>query len=124
FDGAHNAGGAEVLARYLQTLAVRDVRWVVGLKGDKRIDDILVPLRPHCTALYCTTAPVDAPCAPAALAKAAGGLPATVFAAPTAALEAALADRPPDGIVLVAGSLFLVGALRHYLSTGRPRALA
>ena len=116
-DGAHNEGGAQVLARYLDTLPKQGVRWVVGLKKDKRIDDILAPLLPHCTHLYCTTPPIDHCVPPEALARAAtaAGCSAKVFAAPAQALAAATGDRQPEEIVLVAGSLFLVAAARECL---------
>lgn len=114
-DGAHNAGGARVLADYLATIGATEVRWVVGLKADKRPADIFEPLLPHCAALYCTVPPVETPYAPAALARATDGRPATVFPDPASALEAALADCRAGGVVLVAGSLFLVAAARAYL---------
>lgn len=116
-DGAHNAGGARVLADYLETVPADAVRWVVGVKGDKRFEDILAPLLPRVTALYCTTPPVDGAVPPADLADCgvAAGLPVRIFAEAASALAAALADCREGEIVLVAGSLFLVAAAREYL---------
>jgi dihydrofolate synthase/folylpolyglutamate synthase len=116
-DGAHNGGGAQVLADYLDTLSAEGVRWVVGVKGDKRFEDILAPLLPRVTALYCTVPPVDGAVFPDDLAAcaAAAGLPASIFDNAESALAAALADCREDEIVLVAGSLFLVAAAREYL---------
>ena len=61
-DGAHNGGGARVLAAYLRGLAaLTGVHWVVGLKGDKGVEEILLaPLLPFARALYCTCPPVEA----------------------------------------------------------------
>ena len=116
-DGAHNEGGAGVLAAYLAETGIDGVRWVVGIKADKDAAELLAPLLPRARALYCTRPPVDAAVEPehlAGLAHAAG-CPAGIFADPAAALAAALTDRQEGEVVLVAGSLFLVAAARDYL---------
>lgn len=116
-DGAHNEGGAKVLADYLAALGAGGVRWVVGLKGDKQPDDILGPLLPLVTTLYCTVPGTETAVLPEELCRRgeAAGIAGSIYATPTAALAAALADRRGDEIVLVAGSLFLVAAAREYL---------
>jgi dihydrofolate synthase/folylpolyglutamate synthase len=116
-DGAHNEGGAKVLAAYLATLGADGIRWVVALKEDKRPDDILGPLLPLVSALYCTV-PAAESAVPAEELRRRGdaaGLTVSVHATPAAAVAAALADRRGGEIVLVAGSLFLVAAAREYL---------
>lgn len=116
-DGAHNEGGAQVLADYLSSLPSRGVRWVVGMKRDKQIADIFAPLLPHCTHLYCTAPPIGDCMSPEELARAAseGNRPAAIFSDPAKALSAALLDCRQGEIVLVAGSLFLVAAAREFL---------
>lgn len=116
-DGAHNEGGARVLADYLRTLDCRGIHWVVGLKGDKRPADLLQPLLPLVSALYCTVPPVDTAVPPGQLVAlgVAAGLPAASYPDTEAALAAALAARQPGDVVLVAGSLFLVAAAREAL---------
>jgi dihydrofolate synthase/folylpolyglutamate synthase len=116
-DGAHNEGGAEVLADYLRSLTVSGIRWVVGAKAQKEIGGIFAPLLPLMSALYATAPPVDTPLPPDRLVRLAGqaGVPARAFDSPAAALTAALADLRPGEIVLVAGSLFLVAAAREFL---------
>jgi dihydrofolate synthase / folylpolyglutamate synthase len=116
-DGAHNEGGARVLAEYLETLPVAGVRWVAGVKGDKLLDEILGPLLPRVSALYATRPPVESTTPPDDLVRAAhgAGIPAASYPDPEAALTAALEARRPGEIVLVAGSLFLVAAAREYL---------
>jgi dihydrofolate synthase/folylpolyglutamate synthase len=116
-DGAHNEGGATVLADYLRSLSVAGIRWVVGAKAQKEIVGILAPLLPLVCALYATEPPVDTPLAPDEIVRLAAqaGVPARAFASPAAALAAALADRRDGEIVLVAGSLFLVAAAREFL---------
>ncbi len=116
-DGAHNEGGARVLAEYLRSLGGRRIRWVVALKGDKDPRGILDPLLPLCDQLYCTVPPVEQAVDPEVLRKNAetAGCPARTFGSPQEALNTALAERGDDDLVLVAGSLFLVAAAREFL---------
>ncbi len=123
-DGAHNAGGAAVLADYLRTLSVDGIRWVVGIKGDKRPDEILAPLLPGIKALYATHPPTEntVPADELVRASRAAGVPADAYSDTQTALKAALAARRPGEIVLVAGSLFLVAAAREWLLKGQGEA--
>jgi len=118
-DGAHNEGGAKVLADYLAALGTDGIRWVVGLKGDKRPDDILGPLLPLVSTLYCTVPTTETAVPPQELRRRgeAAGIECSIHATPATALMAALADCRSEEIVLVAGSLFLVAAAREYLLT-------
>lgn len=123
-DGAHNEGGARVLADYLSGLAIDGIHWVAGMKGDKRPEDILSPLLPRVRALYAVAPPVEAPLPPEQLAglAAASGVKAEAYADAGEALDAALAARRPGEIVLVAGSLFLVAAAREHLLRAEGKA--
>ncbi len=116
-DGAHNEGGAEVLAAYLASLSVAGIRWVVGAKASKDIANILRPLLPLVDSLYCTVPPVEDAVPAESIARLAAddGLAACCFDDSASALAAALADRQQGEIILVAGSLFLVAAARDYL---------
>jgi dihydrofolate synthase/folylpolyglutamate synthase len=116
-DGAHNEGGARVLADYLAAQRPSGVRWVAGLTGGRRLADLFGPMRPYLTALYCTEPPAEgaAPATELQRDAAAAGVPATVHASPADAVEAARAERREGEIVLVAGSLFLVAAVRESL---------
>ena len=113
-DGAHNEGGAAVLADYLKSLSPAGIRWVVGAKASKDIVQILRPLLPLVNSLYCAEPPVEAAVPAYRIARLAADadVAALCFDDPAAALAAALADRQPGEIVLVAGSLFLVAAAR------------
>ncbi|MDX9709591.1 MAG: folylpolyglutamate synthase/dihydrofolate synthase family protein [Trichloromonas sp.] len=121
-DGAHNEGGAAVLAGYLRHLAPRAVRWVVGLKGDKEAAAILSPLLPWVAELYCTVPPVEEAVPPEVLAQLGreAGRSARIFTCCAEALAAALKEQRPGEIVLVAGSLFLVAAARESLAGDGP----
>ena len=116
-DGAHNDGGARVLAAYLERQVPAGVRWVAGIKGDKRSADILGPILPRVSALYAAEPPVDKAIPAAELAKAgrAAGVSSRAFASPKEALAAALADRREGEVVLVAGSLYRVAVARQFL---------
>lgn len=125
-DGAHNEGGARVLSDYLGDLSIEGIHWVVGIKGDKRSEDILRPLLPRTTALYATAPPVEAAVPPEELVRLAAErkIPAAVYPDTSEALDAALAARRPGEIILVAGSLFLVAAARRHLLSCAERIVA
>ena len=116
-DGAHNAAGAEVLADYLAQQGLRNIRLLIGLKADKQAEQLLRPLLPFVERLYATRPPVDAVVDPQILVQLAeqSAVPAIAFADPQAALAAALQQRQAGQVLLVAGSLFLVAAIRENL---------
>ncbi|MBI3181302.1 MAG: bifunctional folylpolyglutamate synthase/dihydrofolate synthase [Myxococcales bacterium] len=117
-DGAHNPGGAFALARALDELYPgREVHLVFGVLADKDYRAILRALLPLCASVQ--LAPVKSPRAlppERCLAEAAALCPA-VRAHPTPALALAAATElaGEQGLVLVAGSLYLVGELRSLL---------
>jgi len=119
-DGAHNHAGALALAAYLRESGVDGVRLVIGIKGDKTAAEILAPLLPYAVKVYCTVPPVDEPVPPAQLAAIAAdhAIAAAVYPTGVAALAAAQADRRGSEAVVVAGSLFLVAAVRETLLQG------
>jgi len=123
-DGAHNGAGAMALAAYLRETGVKGIRLVIGIKGDKSAEEILSPLLPYATKIYCTTAPVDVPLSPEQLVEIveSHGVAAEVCSMPLAALAAARRDRCGDEVIVVAGSLFLVAAVRAILQQGEVAA--
>ncbi len=116
-DGAHNPAGALTLAAYLQDIGAVAIRLVVGCKEDKDWRQLLKPLLPFCRTLYATKPPVDVPVEPQAMAGyvSSEGLPAQVCECPAEAVDRAVADCGSDEIVVVAGSLFLVAAVREHI---------
>lgn len=116
-DGAHNAAGAEALAGYLAERGAGAIRLVTGLSGQRRPAEVLDPLRPWLRALYFAEIPEVANVPGAELAAWAGArlLPWRHFPTPAAALEAALAESGEGETVVVAGSLYLVAAVRGAL---------
>ncbi|HEY2031170.1 MAG TPA: folylpolyglutamate synthase/dihydrofolate synthase family protein, partial [Myxococcales bacterium] len=112
-DGAHNPHAAAALARSIPALARgRPVRLVFGALQDKDVVAMLAVLGPlAATVHYCAP---DSPRAvrPEELAKL---WPGQVHAS---AFEALRAARREPGVVLCAGSLYLVGQVRALLLGG------
>ena len=118
-DGAHNGAGAQVLAAYLAEQGLDNVHWIVGLKADKNREEILAPILPHAAAVYCVEPPVEAAVPAALLEQTAvrAGVAAQVYPSLAEALRQARAAAGSAGVVLVAGSLFLVAAVREMILT-------
>jgi dihydrofolate synthase / folylpolyglutamate synthase len=116
-DGAHNAAGAESLAAYLQQENLTGLHMVIGCKEDKQADEVLQCLLPFVSHLYVTSPPVDKPFAPEQIVQMAhcAGVVAEYYLEPEDALTAAQMNRQSADYILVAGSLFLVAAIRSLL---------
>lgn len=117
-DGAHNPDGAAVLVRALDEEAPgRPVHLVFGVLADKDSQAMRATLFPRCASVDLT--PVDSPRSldPAAYRDAAASLCPMVatHATAQAALAAARERAGRDGLVVVAGSLVLIGTLRAAL---------
>lgn len=123
-DGAHNAAGAKVLADFLATLQVPTIHWLVGVKNDKNHHDILAAILPLTARLYAVAPPEISAIAPTELVAVASQakVPAQAFATVEEGLQAAQAACQPHEMILVAGSLFLVGAVRELLSKKEERS--
>jgi len=123
-DGAHNPAGARALATSLRDVfGQTPVTFVLGILGDKDAAGIvaaLVPLARRFILVAPSSARASAPDALRALIPA--GVDVTVAGAPAEALERAAA--PADGVICVAGSLFLIGdVLRHLAGSDKPCSL-
>ena len=122
-DGAHNPAGVQALLQALDTdYAKRPVHLVFGVFADKDSEPMMRALFPRVQALH--LAPIASPRSKdprsyEALARELNGR-VTVHPDAETALAIARSQAPHDGLVLVAGSLFLVGQLRRVL-LGQPR---
>jgi len=127
-DGAHNPAGAAALAGALDEMGplLRPGRatLVLAIMADKDVDGVVAALARsamlHAARVICTTPSGGRALAADALAarwEAATGRPAEAIAKPADALDAALssASDVAGGPVIVAGSLYLVGAARAQL---------
>jgi dihydrofolate synthase/folylpolyglutamate synthase len=116
-DAAHNGAGAKALADYLLASGYHRVHWLVGMKSDKAMSEILRPLLDLAVQVYCVEPPIEEPLSVSVLAAAvsSAGLPTMLCANVEEGLSAARSACAEDEIVLVAGSLFLVAAARELL---------
>jgi dihydrofolate synthase/folylpolyglutamate synthase len=120
-DGAHNPAGAETLVRALQAAYPgRAVHLVFGVLGDKDYVAILRALLPNARSVHLTPLPSARSLPPEKYLDLAGALcPDTrVYMSPADALASARKAAAPEDLVVVAGSLVLIGALRAFLDGG------
>jgi len=111
-DAAHNPGGAAVLSEYLAEVHPGGLPMVFGVMRDKNAGAMLAALLPRATHAVMTEPPTPRAMDASSLVRLAAGLGRTErierVPAPAAALERAFAA---GDTVLVAGSIFLAGAL-------------
>jgi dihydrofolate synthase/folylpolyglutamate synthase len=116
-DGAHNPSAARELAAFLeQNLAGRRIWLVFGALRDKAVDEIAGVLFPLAAEVIFTQPRTTRAISVARLAEITSHHAAqfTVIPEPEAALEYALDRTTSPDAIFVAGSLYLVGQLRHY----------
>jgi dihydrofolate synthase/folylpolyglutamate synthase len=114
-DAAHNPAGARALASYLRGVAPDGVTLVFGAMKDKAIAEMLSALAPVVSTAVCTTAP-NARAMPAgelAVMASRVGMTAEAVDDPLTALRRACAL---GRMVVVAGSIFLLGPVRERLA--------
>ncbi len=123
FDGAHNPAGALALRAHLDEFIRQPVTLIFGAMRDKEIADIAAALFPAAARLVLTR--VDSPRTAEPLALA-GFVPrgfdsSRVRLADSAAdaLRAAYDATPPEGLICVTGSLYLIGEIKTLLADER-----
>ncbi len=108
-DGAHNAAGIEALVAELRArTAGRRVRVLFGVMRDKGWQSMLRALE-EVAAEVVVTRPRQPRSTPPEHIAAQASRPVTVDEDPVAAYRALVARSAPDDIVVVTGSLFLIG---------------
>jgi dihydrofolate synthase/folylpolyglutamate synthase len=116
-DGAHNPSAARELAAFWeQNLAGRKLWLVFGALRDKAVDEIAGILFPLAAEVIFTQPRTTRAISVAQLAEITAHHAAhfTIIPEPEPALEYALERAGPHDAIFVAGSLYLVGQLRHY----------
>lgn len=114
-DGAHNPAGSGSLREYLEQFAQRPLTLVFGAMRDKQIEQSAQILFSVADVLVLTTienprsAPVER-LQPLASRFVKGRVLETGSSAE--ALRVAIANTPPDGLICICGSLYLIGELR------------
>jgi dihydrofolate synthase/folylpolyglutamate synthase len=121
-DGGHNPGAARELAAFIrEELPGRCLRLVYASMRDKAIREICASLFPLAEEVYLTHPEHARAATPEEILAALDSRPANLHieAEPLRALEKACSASSPDGVVLVVGSLFLVGAIKKAQREGK-----
>ena len=118
-DGAHNAAGVATLAAEVRALAAgRRVRVLFGVMRDKGWQGMLRTLGDVATEIVLTRPRQPRSAAPETLRGAVSG-PARVIEDPEEAYRALVAESAPDDVIVVTGSLFLIGDLLPVVDPSR-----
>ena len=121
-DGAHNPAAARELAGFVrEELAGRPLRLVYASMRDKAISEITKILFPLAKEVYLTRPEQVRAAGPEEIMAAAHIEPgnAVIESVPARAVERACREAAANEVVLVAGSLFLVGAIKQALQEGK-----
>ncbi|MGH9336453.1 MAG: bifunctional folylpolyglutamate synthase/dihydrofolate synthase, partial [Vicinamibacteria bacterium] len=112
-DAAHNVMATEALARYLESHPRPNRVLLFGVMKDKRVREMLDRLVPFASYFIATRPEMSRARGPEQLARWAKerGVRAEAVRSPAAALERAREIAGPDGEVLIAGSIFLLGEI-------------
>ncbi|MEQ1921627.1 MAG: folylpolyglutamate synthase/dihydrofolate synthase family protein [Pyrinomonadaceae bacterium] len=119
FDGAHNIGGATALAEYIREFETRPITLVFGAMDDKNVAEILAILEPLAQRIVLTEPSNSRSHSyqelleqmPAEMSK------ERTFATDNvkSAIDIANEVTQDDGVILVTGSLYLVGEVKSIL---------
>jgi dihydrofolate synthase/folylpolyglutamate synthase len=112
-DGGHNPHGARAAAAFMRSLPPRPTHLILAAKANRSVAGLLQPFQGLATAVIGIAIPGDPNChPPAAIVDAATdlGMPAAPADDPAAAV-AAVAAVAPTARLLIAGSLYLAGAI-------------
>jgi len=113
FDGAHNADGVAALAAFLDRLE-RPFDLLFGALADKDLEAMLPPLATRAERVTLTSVPSPRSASPSHLRALLGDRQAVLETDPGKALDSALLGVR-GRLLVVCGSLYLVGALREAL---------
>jgi dihydrofolate synthase/folylpolyglutamate synthase len=116
-DAAHNVMATDALVRYLKSHPHPKRVLLFGVMKDKRVWEMLEQLLPQVSYFIATRPEMSRARDPEKLARFAKehGVPAEAVRSPGAALARARELAGPDGEVLVAGSIFLLGEIQSAL---------
>jgi dihydrofolate synthase/folylpolyglutamate synthase len=121
-DGAHNEEGAVALRDYMKEFVTSPVVLVFASMRDKKIERIAGILFPLAKVVILTRFPYFRSCLPEELAEKSTADKKKIICEPDAEKAFLMAQKlaAPDGIVLVAGSLFLVGEIKKIIRKSIP----
>ena len=124
-DGAHNNEGIGALVEEMRCLrGERNVKVLFAAMEDKDWPHMLAQLSRVASEVVLTRVPMQRSADPGKMSAALKGrLPVSVVEDPAQALQFLLERAGPEDVVLVAGSLYLLGEVRPLL-VGRAPALS
>ncbi len=121
-DGAHNPAGVATLTRFLKQRR-QEVKPVLlfGATREKELDKVLLPLAPYVSGLVASQPEINRAMEAELIADYGRGRfdPVLLHPAPEDGLKAARELAGESGMVLVAGSLYLVGRIMELLENGK-----
>lgn len=119
FDGAHNIGGANALANFIREYEKRPIMMIFGAMNDKSVAEMLAILTPLAERIVFTEPTNSRSLSYVELLEA---LPPdisreAIFGSDNVnnAIQIAESITPADGIILVTGSLYLVGEIKSHM---------
>jgi dihydrofolate synthase / folylpolyglutamate synthase len=118
FDGAHNLAAARQLARHLAAnFQDRAITMVIGILDDKPYQAMLNLLLPRASRLIVTRAKITRALPPETIEAVARPLVSDIRIVPDVgrALRYAMETAAPESLILVAGSLYVVGEAKAAL---------
>lgn len=116
-DGAHNPAGASALAQALQEYSYSRLLMVTGVCADKDIGLIYAPLAPLADAIYTVTPAVERALTDEELSRffRKQGIAAQPCGSAAAGVCKARSEASEGDLILVCGSLFVVGEVKSWL---------
>ena len=114
-DGAHNPAAAAALARAVGELGVERATLIFGVGTDKEVGEVAAGLERVTKEVVLTRSSLSPRAAEPEELKAYWRVPTVLSEGPAEAVERALERTQPGEVVLVAGSLYLIGEVRPLL---------
>jgi dihydrofolate synthase / folylpolyglutamate synthase len=116
-DGAHNPSGAKVLGSFLKEFWNRHLTLIFGAMSDKDIQGIAEELFPLAQVVIFTKVEDERAASMDKMDAAIWFTNGEIFSTFSVeqAISTALEHTPPGGLICVAGSLYLVGAVKTYI---------
>jgi dihydrofolate synthase/folylpolyglutamate synthase len=120
-DGAHNVEGAKALSKYVHEFISLPCVLVFAVMKDKNIQKLSEILFPLAHTVICTRFPYFKAASPEDIQRQASRFQGRIVSQPDVpqAVQTALQAASPDGVVLVAGSLFLVGEIKKIFDSAK-----
>lgn len=117
-DGAHNPDGCQALAEFVGSLPTSPRGLVFTAMRDKDVSAMASLLFPRFDAVWATTVPMARCCTPEEVLQRSGMGNVRTQADAARALQEARQWVGPEGLVVAAGSLYLVGHIKTLLDNG------